>query len=47
LSFCVNITVFWDVMFFGFVDRYKKPVASAFKEEQVTVQFNQFVTSVL
>jgi hypothetical protein len=42
-SFCVNITVFWDVKFFTLVDRYQKPDASAFKEEQVTVQLGQFV----
>ena len=35
-SLCVNITVFWDVMFFSLVDRYQKPAASAFKEVQVT-----------
>jgi hypothetical protein len=30
-------------MFFSLVDRYHKPAAPAFKEEQVTVQFGQFV----
>jgi len=29
-------------MFFSLVGRYQKPAASAFKEEQVTVQFGQF-----